>query len=83
MSDEFNSTEDQKAPKSTSSSCLCGGVGPSITQLVQAMAPPEAASDHFRRSRIEMLKGLRQLLDQRIEALSKDSGSKGTKFTVE
>ena len=43
---------------------------------------PEATRDHFRNSRIEFLKGLRSLLDQRIEHLSRRT-QKGTHVAVE
>ena len=42
----------------------------------------EATRDHFRNSRVEFLKGLRSLLDQRIAHLSKEE-PKGTHVTVE
>ena len=38
--------------------------------------------EHFRASRIEFLKGLRSMLDARIDHLSKQS-ARGTKVTVE
>ena len=43
----------------------------------------EATRDHFRNSRIEFLKGLRSLLDDRIEHLSKHDEGRGTRVTVE
>lgn len=43
---------------------------------------PEATRDHFRNSRIEFLKGIRSLLDQRIEHLSRRT-QKGTHVAVE
>jgi len=42
----------------------------------------EATRDHFRNSRVEFLKGLRSLLDERIAHLSKEE-PKGTRVTVE
>ena len=42
----------------------------------------EATRDHFRNSRVEFLKGLRSLLDERIAHLSKEE-PKGTHVTVE
>ncbi len=42
----------------------------------------DATRDHFRNSRIEFLKGIRSLLDDRIEHLSRHE-SKGTRVTVE
>lgn len=43
----------------------------------------EATRDHFRSSRIEFLKGLRSLLDDRIAHLSKKSEHRGTHVAVE
>lgn len=42
-----------------------------------------ATIDHFRNSRIEFLKGMRSLLDERIAQLSKEAEPKGTHVTVE
>jgi len=42
----------------------------------------ESTRDHFRNSRVEFLKGLRSLLDERIQHMSR-AESKGTKVTVE
>ena len=43
----------------------------------------EATRDHFRNSRVEFLKGLRSLIDDRIEHLSREPETKGTHVTVE
>ena len=43
----------------------------------------EGTRDHFRNSRMEFLKGLRSLIDDRIAHLSRDPQSKGTHVTVE
>lgn len=42
----------------------------------------EATRDHFRTSRIEFLKGLRSMIDDRIAYLSREE-KKGTHVTVE
>lgn len=42
----------------------------------------DATKDHFRNSRIEFLKGIRSLIDDRIDRLSKDE-PKGTHVVVE
>jgi hypothetical protein len=42
----------------------------------------EATRDHFRNSRVEFLKGLRSLLDERIARMSHQE-AKGTHVTVE
>ncbi len=43
----------------------------------------DATKDHFRNSRVEFLKGIRSLLDDRIAHLSKEQEVKGTHVTVE
>jgi len=44
----------------------------------------EATKDHFRTSRIEFLKGMRSLIDDRIEQLNRTAeGGKGTHVPVE
>jgi hypothetical protein len=43
----------------------------------------DATKDHFRNSRIEFLKGIRSLLDDRIANLSRHEETKGTRVTVE
>ena len=42
----------------------------------------EATREHFRASRVEFLKGLRSLLDEKIARMSHEE-SKGTRVTVE
>lgn len=42
----------------------------------------ETTRDHFRNSRVEFLKGIRSLLDDRIEHLSRKE-QKGTRVAVE
>jgi hypothetical protein len=43
---------------------------------------PQNTREHFRNARIEMLKGMRSMLDARIDHLSKHA-QKGTKVAVE
>jgi hypothetical protein len=56
---------------------FCDTAMPMIENLVN----PETR-DHFRNSRVEFLKGLRSLLDQRIAHMSQHE-AKGTHVTVE
>ncbi len=42
----------------------------------------DATRDHFRNSRVEFLKGIRSLIDDRIEHLSR-AEAKGQRVTVE
>jgi hypothetical protein len=43
----------------------------------------EATRGHFKNSRVEFLKGMRALIDDRIAHLSKEEGPKGSRVTVE
>jgi hypothetical protein len=56
---------------------FCDTAMPMLESLVS-----EPTRDHFRNSRVEFLKGLRGLLDERIAHMSR-SETKGTKVTVE
>jgi hypothetical protein len=49
---------------------------------MEAFGPPEAAAKHFRAARLEILRGIRDLIDSRIEHLSK-SERKGDRIVVE
>jgi len=51
-------------------------------KMADAFAPSNAACDHFRQSRIEFLKGMRELIDHQISRLSKEP-NRGTRVTVE
>lgn len=63
------------------SECFCMGAGPAITEAMKHLGP-EAARDHFRNSRLEFLKGIRALLDERISVLSKPE-QKGSAIPVD
>jgi hypothetical protein len=61
-------------------SCPCRDLGEHIAALLGVRSPD--AKRHLRNARIEMLKAIRAMLDERIEHLSR-SGTKGTKIAVE
>jgi hypothetical protein len=61
---------------------ICDFVRQALETVSDAITPPESASQHFRESRIEFLRGVRALIDHRIDSLSrKDQG--GSRVTVE
>lgn len=64
------------------SPCLCQGAGPVLTELLRRLGPPPQARQHFDAARLEFLKGLRALIDARIEQVSK-AGARGEKIRVE
>ncbi len=64
--------------------CVCGGAGPELSRVVkQALDVPEGVSQHFRNARVEVLKGLRELLDDRIEKLTRRDETRGTRVSVD
>ncbi len=72
----------KKSVKAASGQCLCQGVGPALSDFLQRFGPPAEARRHFESARVEFLKGLRALLDARIEQFSK-SKARGEKIEVE
>ena len=62
--------------------CLCGNIRKAFRQAADAFLPPESAAKHFRQARVELWRGIRELVDLKIEHLSRDQ-SKGTHVVVE
>lgn len=62
--------------------CLCQGAGPALSDLLRRLGPPAEARRHFDTARLEFLKGLRAVLDARIEQCAKPR-AKGEKISVE
>lgn len=59
--------------------CLCREV---VDQMRDFLGVSPQVREHFTNSRIEFLKGIRAIIDSRIEQLSKTSPA-GTKIAVE
>jgi hypothetical protein len=59
--------------------CLCREI---VNQLREAFGVSPKVREHFTNSRIEFLKGIRAVIDSRIEHLS-NAGQRGTKIAVE
>jgi hypothetical protein len=69
---------EEKTTKTEAPGCFfCLNVKPALGKLWS-----DATRDHFHNSRVELLKGIRSILDDRIEYLSR-RGTKGTQVTVE
>lgn len=66
----------------TRCNCGCMGVGPMVTEFAKKLGPSEEVSQHFRAARLEILKGLRAMLDEQITGMN-EAPKQGTKFTVE
>jgi hypothetical protein len=58
------------------------GAGPQATAILKTISLGPA-TEHFRNSRIEFLKGLRSLIDSRIEKLQRVEPQKGTSVPVD
>jgi len=59
--------------------CLCREL---VNQFREAFDVSPKVREHFTNSRIEFLKGIRAVIDSRIEHLS-NAGQRGTKIAVE
>lgn len=76
---------EQEAPQQkgtaplTQERCLCREV---VNQFREVFGVSPQVREHFTNSRIEFLKGIRAVIDSRIEHLSK-AGQRGTKIAVE
>ncbi len=69
--------------QTASGKCACMGAGPALTDFLERMGPSEEVKAHFRAARLEVLKGIRALLDARIEQLSRTGEEKGSTIPVE
>jgi hypothetical protein len=61
---------------------FCDWLREGIDKAAEILGPPDNAAKHFREARLEILRGIRELIDHRIEHLSKDH-SKGSRIVVE
>jgi hypothetical protein len=50
----------------------CERIGEELANIVRALAPSEEVLAHFRAARVEVLKGLRAVIDAQIAQATKD-----------
>jgi len=67
------------SPSAKQERCVCREV---MDHFREAFGVPPEVREHFNNSRIEFLKGIRAIIDSRIEQLSRPS-THGTKIAVE
>ena len=73
---------DEKQTAAQAHGCFfCDIAAPQVSAFLDRIWP-EHTKEHFRNARIEVLKGVRSMLDTRIEHLSQHE-QRGTKVTVE
>ena len=70
-------TEEQRKQEG----CFCGGAGTHFTQMFGSCLS-QATREHFHNSRLEFWKGVRSMVDQQIDRLSRQQ-QKGSTVTVE
>jgi hypothetical protein len=61
---------------------FCDTLRDNLRQAADAFTPPAAAMGHFRQSRIEFLMGVRELLNHRIDRMSREKNA-GASVVVE
>lgn len=69
----------QRASNVRGERCVCNEV---FDHLKDAFGVPPAAKEHLANSRLELLKAVREVIDARIEKVSK-AARQGTKIAVE
>ena len=72
-------TRQEASQHASQERCLCREV---LDQFREVFGVSENVREHFTNSRIEFLKGIRAVIDNRIESLGK-AGQRGTKIAVE
>jgi hypothetical protein len=79
---ETEATGAENARASANIDKICNYIREGLEQVCDMFSPPESASKHFREARIEMLRGIREIIDHRIDRLSR-SKDRGTRVAVE
>jgi hypothetical protein len=76
---EHEATQQNASQPLLQEQCLCREI---VNHFREAFGVSPKVREHFTNSRIEFLKGIRAVIDSRIEHLSK-AGQRGTKIAVE
>jgi hypothetical protein len=76
---EQEATQQNATRPLTQERCLCREI---VDHFREAFGVSPNVREHFTNSRIEFLKGIRAVIDSRIEHLS-NAGQRGTKIAVE
>jgi hypothetical protein len=76
-------TEEAKPHVHDPANCICCRVSDTFRRVFRAFGPSGEAREHFRQSRLEFLKGIRKLIDKRIEKASAAPPQKGSPIVVD
>jgi len=82
MTEGQESTAASASAASQQPECLCGNIRRAFREAANMFLPPESAAKHFRQAQVEVWRGIRELVDLRIEHLSREP-NKGTRVVVE
>jgi hypothetical protein len=68
--------------------CLCGGLGPALTQALRTLSVPDEVKQQVHATEREALRLLRTLVEMRLASLGADdrpssASARGTRLTVE
>ncbi len=77
-----HTAETHAAGTHTQSRCMWCETNERMGNMWKAFGPSEEVKGHFRQSRIEFWKGVRRLIDERIDDLGRGE-AKGTRVVVE
>lgn len=62
---------------------FCDWIREGAERTANMFTPPPSAGKHFREARLELLRGIRELIDHRIDRLSRNRNGKGTRVVVD
>ena len=79
----MSDTASEQTQAKREANCFCGTIRKGLEEAAEMFLPPETACNHFREARIEFLRGIRDIVDQRIERLSRNKSAGGTRIVVE
>lgn len=80
---EYTTSESQaKTDSAPQAAWFCNWLREGAEKMAQSLSPPEGAAKHFREARLEILRGVRELIDGRIDYLSREK-TKGSRIVVE
>jgi hypothetical protein len=64
--------------------CWCEGLGEEFSRMASRMGPSQEVQGHFRTARIEFLKGLRAMIDEKIEKVSRaQQAARGSAINID
>jgi hypothetical protein len=79
----MSDTASEQTQAKREANCFCGTIRKGLEEAAELFSPPETACNHFREARIEFLRGIRDIVDHRIDRLSRNKPTGGTRIVVE